>query len=344
MKGRKTFGIFIIVFSIFLASFSFYAYQVITTPNFLVDKAEAHLHIPSGATFKDVQNMLYEGDYVQDLVAFSVLAKLRNYDKSIKRGRYLIKPNMNNWQVINILKSGEQAPTNITFHNVRLKKDLAEKITKNIELSTERFLKLLNDPETAKKYGFEDETFISMFIPNTYQVYWTISANELLERMHYEYQKFWNEERLAKAEALNMTPEEVSTLASIVMAESIKADESPRIAGVYINRLKKNIPLQADPTLVYAAGDFSIRRVLNVHKEIDSPYNTYKYRGLPPGPINLPTITAIDAVLNYKKHKYLYFCAKEDFSGYHNFATNLQDHLKNAKKYQIALNKAKVFN
>jgi UPF0755 protein len=182
-----------------------------------------------------------------------------------------------------------------------------------------------------------------MFIPNTYEIYWNISADQLMDRMFKEYNKFWNEERLQKAKDLKMSPPEVTTLSSIVLAESVKTDESPVIAGVYINRLRKNMPLQADPTLVYAARDFTIKRVLNVHKEIDSPYNTYKYTGLPPGPINLPGITYIDAVLNYKDHNYLYFCAKDDFSGYHAFATNLSDHMKNARRYQQALNKAKLY-
>jgi UPF0755 protein len=344
MTGKKIFVVFILVFSILLASFGFYGYQMVTTPNFLVDQNQDYIHIPTGATFKDVQNIMYEGNYVRDLVSFSTLAKWKNLDKNIKPGRYLLKPNMNNWQVIKLLQSGQQSPTNITFNNVRLKEDLAEKICKNIEIEPDSFLELLNDAELAKSYGFNEESFLSMFIPNTYEVYWTVKPEELIDRMNKEYKKFWNDERIAKAKQLDMTPIEVSVLASIVMAESVKSDESPVIAGVYINRLRKGIPLQADPTLVYAAGDFTIRRVLNMHKEIDSPYNTYKYAGLPPGPINLPSITAIDAVLNYKEHKYLYFCAKEDFSGYHNFAATLTEHLNNAKRYQAALNKARVFN
>lgn len=161
--------------------------------------------------------------------------------------------------------------------------------------------------------------------------------------MFNEYNKFWTEERKNKASRLGLSPNEVSTLASIVQAETQKADERPKVAGVYLNRLNINMPLQADPTLVFASGDFTIKRVLNIHKEIDSPYNTYKYTGLPPGPINLPEITALEAVLNYEDHSYLYFCAKEDFSGYHAFATNLTDHLNNARRYQAALNRSKIY-
>jgi UPF0755 protein len=176
-----------------------------------------------------------------------------------------------------------------------------------------------------------------MFIPNTYEVYFNVTPESLIQKMNEEYKRFWNTDRLAKANKLGLMPIEVSILASIVQAETVKEDEAPKIAGLYINRLKKNIALQADPTLVYASGDFSLKRVLNTHKQIDSPYNTYKFPGLPPGPINVPQIVNIDAVLNAEDHKYYYMCAKEDFSGYHNFAKNLDEHNVNARKYQKAL-------
>ncbi len=326
-----------------LTTFGFYTYQLIQTPNILVEKEDRALLIPYGATFKDVQNKLYDEHYVQDLISFSFLAKLMGYDENVKAGRYILKSDMTNLQAIKLLRSGSQTPLNITFNNVRLKEDLAEKLCSNIAADKDKFLALLNDTAVINSYGFNPNTITAMFIPNTYEVYWTISEKELLDKMKTEYDKFWNEERLAKAESINMTPSEVSTLASIVESESKKRDEQPRVAGVYINRLNRGMALQADPTLVFAAGDFTITRVLNEHKEIDSPYNTYKYAGLPPGPINIPSISAIDAVLNYESHKYLYFCAKEDFSGYHNFATNLTQHLNNARRYQQALNRAKIF-
>ncbi|CAN5496577.1 endolytic transglycosylase MltG [soil metagenome] len=343
MESRKILIIVILVFSVLLTSFSFYIYQVIKTPNVLVERQDKYIYIPSGASFKNVQDSLYNGQYVHDLVAFSVIAKFLKYDQQVKPGVYLLRSNMSNLDAVRLLKSGEQSPINLTFNNVRLKEELAEKLTRNLELTKKEFEEHLKDPETAKKYGFNEYNFLAMFIPNTYEVYWNISAEQLTDRMHAEYKRFWNEERIQKAKNLYLTPEEVTTLASIVLAESIKIDEGPVIAGVYLNRLERNMPLQADPTLVYAAGDFSIKRVLNVHKEIDSPYNTYKYQGLPPGPINLPSITAIEAVLHAKDHKYLYFCAKDDFSGYHAFATNLADHMKNARRYQQALNRAKLY-
>jgi UPF0755 protein len=182
-----------------------------------------------------------------------------------------------------------------------------------------------------------------MFIPNTYEVYWDVTSEALIERMHNEYEKFWTDERMRKADSLGLDASQVTILASIVQAEVSQNEELPVVAGLYLNRLRKNMFLQADPTLVYGIGDFSIRRVLNVHKEIDSPYNTYRNLGLPPGPINFPSIKSVDAVLNYERHKYLYMCAKEDFSGYHNFSTNLREHNINAHKYQRALNKAKLF-
>lgn len=343
MRRKKIYVVFILVFSILLSTFGFYTYQLIQTPNILVEKEDRVLLIPYGATFKDVQNKLYDEDYVQDLITFSFLAKLMDYDKKVKAGRYLLKSDMTNMDAIKLLRSGSQTPLNITFNNARLKEDLAEKLCSNIAADKDKFLALLNDTAVISTYGFTPYTIKSMFIPNTYEVYWTITEEELLDKMKLEYDKFWNEERLAKAKAINMTPEEVSTLASIVEAESKMRDEQPRVAGVYINRLNRGMALQADPTLVFAAGDFTITRVLNNHKEIDSPYNTYKYAGLPPGPISIPSISAIDAVLNFESHKYLYFCAKEDFSGYHNFATNLTQHLNNARRYQQALNRAKIF-
>jgi len=338
MDKRKILVGFILVFTVTLSSFSFYFWQVVTAPNLLVDQQSRFIYIPSDASFKDVQNTLYNENYVNDLVAFSFLAKLMDYDKYIKPGRYLLESNMSNRDAIRYLRSGKQEPINITFNNVRLLTDLPPKICANIELNPDTFDLKLEDTTLWSKYGFDEYTFKCMFIPNTYQVFWTITSKELIDRMSYEYNSFWDVERKAKADSIGLTLVEVSILASIVQAECKMMDEAPIIAGLYLNRLHRNYRLQADPTIVYANGDFTIKRVLNTHKEIDSPFNTYKYSGLPPGPINAPEIRYLDAVLNYSKHKYLYMCAKEDFSGYHSFATNLQQHLKNARRYQRALN------
>ncbi len=342
MKTRKIFVIVLVVLMIMFISFSFYAYQIVYTPNLLVDQEDREFYIYHGDTFEDVKEGLYP-DYVNDLMSFAFMAKLMNYQENVKPGKYTIKANATNYETIKMLRGGEQTPVNITFSNVRLLEELSEKVCDNIELEAAQFDYLLFDPETPEKFGFDRESFRTMFIPNTHEVYWTISAEQLLEKFKKEYDKFWNESRMDKAIALNMSPAEVSVLASIVQAETRHNDESPRIAGLYLNRLKMGMPLQADPTLIYAVGNFEIQRVLNVHKEIDSPYNTYKYAGLPPGPINFPSIISIDAVLNHEDHKYIYMCAREDFSGYHNFTASLREHNNNARKFQQALNRARIY-
>lgn len=275
--------------------------------------------------------------------AFKWVANKKKYNKNIKPGRYELKKGMTTNQLVNMLRSGAQKPVDITFNNVRFKEDLAGKVSKYIQADSLSILALFSDERQINEWGFTTETFRTMFIPNTYEMYWTTSAQDFAERMHAEFQKFWNAERTAKAEALNITPAEVSILASLVQSETIKKDELPRVAGLYVNRLKRGILLQADPTVKYAVGDFSIKRVLNKHLEIESPYNTYKYVGLPPGPICFPSIQSIEAVLNYENHKYLYMCAKEDFSGYHNFAKTLRQHNRYANIYRKALDDRRIY-
>lgn len=343
-KKTKFLLVFIITFSVLLSSLSFYFYQAFFSPNALVDKEEGRMiQIPSNATFQMVVDSLDQTDIINDVLTFSFVSKVMKYQDNVKPGLYTIPAKTNNLNLVKLLRSGRQTPVMVTFNNVRIKEDLAEKITRNLEINEQQFLDLLTDSINIRKFGFEEETIMAMFIPNSYEVWCNTSAEKLFDRMYNEYNKFWTEERKNKASQLGLSPNEVSTLASIVQAETQKADERPKVAGVYLNRLKINMPLQADPTLVFAAGDFNIKRVLNVHKEVESPYNTYKYTGLPPGPINLPEITALDAVLNYEDHAYLYFCAKEDFSGYHAFATNLTEHLSNARRYQAALNRSKIY-
>jgi UPF0755 protein len=336
MKPSKRL-IFFLLISILLISFSYYGFQICYTPNILVGKEDRQILIPKNATFKDVQALFHREDLAQDLISFSFLSKLMDYDENVKAGRYLLKANMTNRQVIQLLRSGEQEPVKITFNNVRLVSELSEKITRTLFMKKEEFEAALIQFMASNPYGFNKENILTMFIPNTYEVYYQVSPKELIERMHFEYEKFWTAERKAKAEKLGFTQIEVSILASVVQAESVRKDEAPIIAGLYINRLKKGIPLQADPTLVFAVGDFTLKRVLNKHKEIDSPYNTYKYAGLPPGPINMPEIRSLDAVLDYTVSDYLYMCAKEDFSGRHNFTGDHRQHINNANKYQRAL-------
>lgn len=343
-KRKKYFLVGVIAFSVLLTSLSFYFYQAFFAANILVDReTPVFLKVPKDAEYKQVLDSLVQNNIINDIVTFSFVAKVMGYQESVKPGNYRIQPRLSNKDLVTLLRSGRQTPVNITFNNIRTHEDLAIKITQNLEIKPDEVMDLLQDEEFIAKYGFDSHTIMSMFIPNTYEVYWNTDALSLFDRMHKEYERFWTAERIQKAETMNLSPLEVSVLASIVQAETSKADERSKVAGVYVNRLHRNIPLQADPTLVYALGDFSIKRVLNVHKDIESPYNTYKYAGLPPGPINLPEINSLDAVLNYQEHNYLYFCAKEDFSGYHAFATNLRDHMNNARRYQNALNASKIF-
>lgn len=316
-------------------------YQKIYGNNISDDIKKPHyLYIHNEATFADVVDSLRNANLLIDHESFTWVSEKKNYPNKIKGGRYEIKPGMSNNALVNMLRSGNQKALNLTFNNIRTKQELAGKISHQLEFDSLALIKLLNDNKYLKKYGFNSETIVGMFIPNTYQFYWNQSPESFFEKMNKEYQKFWTEKRVSKAKKLKLSKVAVSTLASIVQAEQSKHNsEKPKVAGLYINRLKKRMPLESDPTLVYAIGDFSIQRVLNKDKEIDSPYNTYKNIGLPPAPINLPEISSIDAVLNHEKHSYIFMCAKEDFSGYHNFSTNLRQHNIYARRYHRALNK-----
>jgi UPF0755 protein len=309
----------------------------------LGNKEYEYLYIPSGSDFDQLISIFESNGFLKDVASFKKVANLKSFAK-VKAGRYKVPNHMSNNALIGMLRIGDQSPVNITFNHIRTLPQLAGKLSKNIEVDSLTMANILLDKETHKKYGFNKNTFISMFLANTYEVFWDISPESLLQRMATEYKNFWNKKRKKKARKLGLSQSEVATLASIVQLESLKADEQPTIAGVYLNRLKKRMPLQADPTVIYAIGDFSIRRVLKHQLKYNSPYNTYIHSGLPPGPIYLTSPTTIDAVLDYQKHNYIYFCAKEDFSGYHNFATSYNQHLNNARKYQRALSRRKIYN
>ena len=319
---------------------AYLGYRIVYMPNVWLDgQKSAAFNIRSGSTWADVKQQLYKNGTIIHRASFEQLASVMKYPNHIKSGHYILKEGMSNKQIISKLRSKQQDPVRLVFNNIRIKQELAGHLAEQLEADSVTLLKLLNDAEYLKKFGFTTDNIISMFIPNTYEVYWDITAEKFMERMHKEYIAFWNDKRKTKLKEIGLTELQAITLASIVEKESNMNDEKPDVAGVYMNRLKQGWLLQADPTLVYALGDFSIKRVLNVYKTIDSPYNTYKYVGLPPGPICLPSISSIDAVLNYRQHNYMYFCAREDFSGYHNFAVTMNEHLLNAAKYQQALNK-----
>ncbi|BDD11143.1 aminodeoxychorismate lyase [Fulvitalea axinellae] len=342
-KRTKILAIALIVVGMLFTIFTFYFYQIYSTPNILVDKDDAYIYVRKGLTFEEFRTDLYKNKVVHDLVSFGFVAKLLDLEGEMKPGRYHFKRNMTNPEAVRMLRSGEQKPLRVTFNNIRTTEELAEKLSGKLMLEKDELLKLLEDENYVKEMGFSKETAGLMFIPNTYELYWTVKADDLVKRMKKEYDKFWNESRKAKAAEIGLSPVEVAVLASIVEAEASLSSEYPVVAGVYLNRMNRHMRLEADPTLVFAHGDFEIRRVLDKHKEIDSPYNTYKYAGLPPGPIRLPATNAIDAVLNHEKHNYIFFCAKEDFSGAHNFASNLAEHSRNARKYHRALNKARIY-
>ncbi len=319
------------------------AYTVIYQPNVTLTGAQSdYIYIPTGSTFEDVSRLLYEKGYIVNRNSFEWLADYKKYKDSVKPGKYKIIAGMNNNELINMLRSGKQEPVKLVFNNIRTKEQFAGKISKLIEADSLSIIKSLNDKETAKKYGFTQDNFIAMFIPDTYEIFWNTSAEKFLEKMAKEYKNFWTADRKAKAEKAGLKPVEISIIASIVQEETNKTDEMSTIAGVYINRIHKGMLLQADPTVKFAIGDFTIKRILNKHLQYDSPYNTYKYAGIPPGPICIPSSKTIDKVLDYEKHKYIYFCAKEDFSGYHNFAITAAEHSRNAKRYQNELNKRKI--
>ncbi|GAA4791831.1 endolytic transglycosylase MltG [Olivibacter ginsenosidimutans] len=315
-------------------------YKRYFAPN--VTDVETYLYVHTGATFDELMQNLGDQNIVRDTASFRWAAEQMEYPSRMKPGKYRLQKGMNNRTLINMLGGGFQEPVKLRFQNIRLKDQFAGYIATQLEPDSTTLISLINSDTLAAKYGFNTENFFVMFIPNTYEMYWNISANDFFARMHTEYEKFWTAERKEKAEAIHLSPIDVSILASIVKGEALHTDEMPKIAGLYLNRLQKGILLQADPTVIFATNDFTIRRVLNKHLRVNSPYNTYIYKGLPPGPIMMPSIAAIDAVLNYEKHDYLYMCAKEDFSGYHNFSTNVAEHLVNARKFQQALNERNI--
>lgn len=305
-------------------------------PNVLVDKEDKLFVINSGNTYQTVLAKLTKDDIVKDMVSFRLTARLKGYDRKIQPGRYQLRKNMTSLAAIAALIES-RGPVNVTFNNIRLLPELYDKITESTDVTAKEFEEALDQFLATNREGFTKENILCMFIPNTYKVFPNVAPAGLVERMHKEYVRFWTKERKAKAARQGMTPIEVSILASIVQAESIRPEEAPMIACLYLNRLKIGMPLQADPTLVFASGDFGLKRLLNVHKEVNSPYNTYMFSGLPPGPINMPTISNIEAVLNPAQKDYLYMCAREDFSGYHNFAADLDAHGRNAARYRTAL-------
>ena len=302
---------------------------------------EKEFYVSRNTTYQELVDSLKPS--IKHHFAFDLYAERLTLEDSYKRGHYVVKPGMNVIEIVRMFKLGLQTPVGVTMNNVKIPAQLAGKLAKQFEADSVEFMQVLTDEALAKKMGFDSHlTMFSIFLPNTYEFYWTATPSEFVDRMYKEYKRFWSEERDAKRKRSGLNRVEVATLASIVYEETRKVDEMPRVAGVYINRLRKGMPLQADPTIKYAMQQFGLRRILKSYLKYPSPYNTYINKGLPPSPICMPSVEAIDAVLNFEKHEYLYFCARHTFDGYHNFAKSYSDHLKNARLYQTELNKRKI--
>lgn len=330
----------IIILSAFIGGGLYYYHNYLNT-SFNIEKT-VYIYVDEKDDYTSVRQLLIDSAKIKNIEVFDRLAKLKNF-KEVKSGKYAITTKDDAKSVLNKLQFSYQVPVRVTFNNMRLKTDLTERISEQLMLSKEDLDKILSDSAFCSKYQMDTASIISIFIPNTYEFYWNISPEKFVDKMYNEYKKFWTEDRLSKAKKIKLTPLEVSSLAAIVEEECYLESEYPIVAGLYLNRLNKGIPLQADPTLKYAAGDFTLKRILNKHKDIDSPYNTYLNKGLPPSPIRIPSIKGIDAVLNPDNNNYLYMCAKDDLSGAHSFETNLKDHNNNALKYHKALNDRKIY-
>ncbi len=333
-------GVLIISGIIFLI-----AYDRILKPNTDIGNEELlYFQIPTGSDYSDVMRILATEGILKDTTTFNWVALKKNYPSHVKPGRYSISRSMNNNEIVNMLRSGRQVPVRLIINSTRTLEKLASVVSTQLEADSAEIIKLLRDREFLAGMELTPETASGIFIPNTYEFYWNTDADKFIRRMKKEYENFWNQSRLKKAEQIGLSPMEVITLASIVDEETLMKDEERKIAGVYMNRLKKPMRLQACPTIKFVTGDWTMTRVLDKYLFIDSPYNTYRHDGLPPGPITIPSVSSIDAVLDYEHHDYLFFAAKEDFSGYHNFAKTLAQHNKNADLYQKALDQRKIMN
>ena len=313
--------------------------------NIAVPEGQAnYLFVKTGSSYGDLLDDLSASTYLENIKTFDWLAKRKNLQNHIYPGRYQIKAGMNNDKLIDMFRSGAQSPLNVTFNNMRTLEQLAGRIAMQIEPDSIMLMREFTNSENYPEDYFNPKTYQSVFIPNTYEFYWNTTAHGFIKRMNQEYEKFWNESRTGKAKQLKLSPAEVSIVASIVDKETNQNDEKDRIAGVYLNRLEDGWKLQADPTAVYAfylENDSLLHRVYRKHTKIDSPYNTYIHKGLPPGPICIPSISGIDAVLNAEKHQYMYFVAKADGSGYHQFSRTYKQHKEYARQLHKELNKRK---
>lgn len=302
-----------------------------------VDGKEHRLYVYPGASLDSVLQVVQKDYRVASVWSLRLHARLMHFQRP-KAGCYLLPKSEGDYAFLRRLRGGEQTPIELSFNNIRTREQLAHRLSEQLLLDSLSVIERLEDDSFMSRYGLTKETAVSLFIPNTYEVFWTISAEQLFDRMHREYEHFWTEERRREAEAIGLTPVEVCIIASIVEEETNAKSDYPIIAGLYLNRLRLGMPLQACPTVKFALQDFGLRRILYEHLQYDSPYNTYKYKGLPPGPIRLPRAGTMDAVLHAKKHDYLYMCASTAFDGTHHFSSSYSEHARYAKAYQAILN------
>ncbi len=341
MKLRKIIGIFSLVVVTAGTIVGYIMYKQIFSANTAFDENQVAVFVPTGSSFEEVEKIVKP--YIEDMDKFRSVAEKKSYPQYVKAGKFILKRGMNSNDIINALRN--PVPVNLAFNNQETLQRAVGRIAQQLEPDSLSLIKAFTDKTFLEENGFNEDNVLAVFIPNTYEFYWNTTPRKIRDRMAKEYRKFWTPERIAKAKALNLTPIQVSTLASIVHKETVKTDERPRVAGVYLNRLAKGMKLEADPTVIYAVkkqtGDFDqvIKRVLYKDLTTDSPYNTYKYEGLPPGPIAMPDITALDAVLNPEKHNYIYFCASVTNFGYHEFAVTPAQHEVNRQKYVAWVNK-----
>lgn len=344
MKVGKIFKILFLTASLIcccILAYIGYIYYIIKIESTDIRETE-FIYITPEDNAASIIKQMSEIEGIGSVKGFEILAKHNKFDSRKRSGRFAINNGDNMHAIYRRIVSNEQTPVKLVIPSTRTIAQLIGAIGRQLMIDSLELSKFMTEPIFYKTIGYNEATLPSLFIPNTYEVYWNIKPEKLITRLMSERRKFWNEERSAKAKKLGMTPEEVATLASIIDEETNNSEEMPIVAGMYINRLKRGMPLQADPTVKFAIGDPTRKRILKEDLKKNSPYNTYKHKGLPPGPIRIPTIQAIESVLNYTKHNYLYMCAKEDFSGKHNFAKTLSEHNKNARRYQQALNKLNI--
>lgn len=340
MSLKKVLLLIVVVILIAGAALTVHFYNMFTAP--VSTCQDYRIYIRPADTQESIINSITESDHQANTKGLVYLLDRRNYSSSIHTGCYTVKSGATPKQVADMLSSGSQTPVRLTINSTRTVSQMARSIASQLMIDSVAVATRLTDKSYLDSLGYTPATVFCMIIPNTYEVYWNTSADALIKRLLKERDRFWNEQRRSKAGSIGLTELEVMTLASIIEEETTKADELATVAGLYMNRLKRKMPLQADPTVIFALGGERPKRVLKEHLEVNSPYNTYKHAGLPPAPIRFVNTRSIDAVLNYAKHNYLYMCAKEDFSGYHNFTSSLSQHNANAARYQRALRQAGI--